>query len=173
MNYYFTYWFFVQFFFWFYRTNTFFGLCFIRFQIILKETILLFRFRSPLLTKSLLIYFPQVTKMFQFTWFFSMRVSPFGYLYFSVPSVQFSLFASFRVRPRHPWEALSFLLYVMSYYVYFKNYMFDWYIAYLIPIFTVFSCIRCFIFRFEMLLKSFFAAQMSHEPNWFIYLFYH
>ena len=153
MNYYFTYWFFVQFFFWFYRTNTFFGLCFIRFQIILKETILLFRF--------------------QFTWFFSMRVSPFGYLYFSVPSVQFSLFASFRVRPRHPWEALSFLLYVMSYYVYFKNYMFDWYIAYLIPIFTVFSCIRCFIFRFEMLLKSFFAAQMSHEPTWFIYLFYH
>jgi len=48
-----------------------------------------------------------------------------------------------------------------------------WYIAYLIPIFTVFSCIRCFIFRFEMLLKSFFAAQMSHEPNWFICLFYH
>ena len=143
------------------------------FKSFLKETILLFRFRSPLLTKSLLIYFPQVTKMFQFTWFFSMRVSPFGYLYFSVPSVQFSLFASFRVRPRHPWEALSFLLYVMSYYVYFKNYMFDWYIAYLIPIFTVFSCIRCFIFRFEMLLKSFFAAQMSHEPNWFIYLFYH
>ena len=71
MNYYFTYWFFVQFFFWFYRTNTFFGLCFIRFQIILKETILLFRFRSPLLTKSLLIYFPQATKMFQFAWFFT------------------------------------------------------------------------------------------------------
>lgn len=39
-----------------------------------------------------------------------MRVSPFGYLYFSVPSIQFSLFASFRIRPRHPWEALSFLL---------------------------------------------------------------
>ena len=38
-----------------------------------------------------------------------MRVSPFGYLYFSVPSIQFSLFASFRIRPRHPWEALSFL----------------------------------------------------------------
>ena len=55
----------------FYRTNTFFGLCFIRFQIILKATILLFRFRSPLLTKSLLIYFPQATKMFQFAWFFS------------------------------------------------------------------------------------------------------
>ena len=109
MNDYFTYWFLIQFFLWFYRTNTFFGLCFIRFQTLSKETILFFRFRSPLLTKSLLIYFPQVTKMFQFTWFFSMRVSPFGYLYFSVPSVQFSLFASFRVRPRHPWEALSFL----------------------------------------------------------------
>ena len=83
------------------------------FKSFLKETILLFRFRSPLLTKSLLIYFPQVTKMFQFTWFFSMRVSPFGYLYFAVPSVQFSLFASFRVRPRHPWEALSFLLFLV------------------------------------------------------------
>ena len=40
-------------------------------------------------------------------------------------------------------------------------FVFDWYIAYLIPIFTVFSCIRRFIFRFGMLLKSFFAAQCS------------
>jgi len=37
----------------------------------------------------------------------------------------------------------------------------------LVPIFTVFSCIRRFIFRFGMLLKSFFAAQWFHEPNWF------
>jgi hypothetical protein len=51
--------------------------------------------------------------------------------------------------------------------------LFFWDIASLVSVFTVFSCIRCFIFRFEMLLKSFFAAQMSHEPNWFICLFYH
>ena len=56
----------------FYRTNTFFGLCFIRFQIVSVRNIsLFFRFRSPLLTKSLLISFPQATKMFQFAWFFS------------------------------------------------------------------------------------------------------
>ena len=59
----------------------------------------------------------------------------------------------------------------MSYYVYFKNYMFDWYIAYLIPIFTVFSCIRCFIFRFEMLLKSFFAAQCPMNRIGFLVYF--
>lgn len=112
---------FIHSFFRFYRTITFYGLCFIRFQIVFERNIsLFFRFRSPLLTKSLLISFPQATKMFQFAWFFFldcfiinifynifiiklyMRVSPFGYLYFSVPSIQFSLFASFRIRPRHP-----------------------------------------------------------------------
>ena len=45
-----------------------------------------------------------------------------------------------------------------------------WYIAYLIPILTVFSCIRCFIFRFEMLLKSFFAAQCPmNRIGFFVY----
>ena len=68
---------FSQFFLWFYRTNTFFGLCFIRFQILSKKTILFFRFRSPLLTKSRLIYFPQATKMFQFAWFFFLEGFPF------------------------------------------------------------------------------------------------
>ena len=63
---------FIHSFFRFYRTITFYGLCFIRFQIVFERNIsLFFRFRSPLLTKSLLIYFPQATKMFQFAWFFS------------------------------------------------------------------------------------------------------
>ena len=77
-----------------------------------------------------------------------MRVSPFGYLYFSVPSIQFSLFASFRIRPRHPWEALLFLFYFLVH-------------CDMVPVFTVFSCIRCFISRFGMLLKSFLAAQCT------------
>ena len=63
---------FIHSFFRFYRTITFYGLCFIRFQIAFERNIsLFFRFRSPLLTKSLLISFPQATKMFQFAWFFS------------------------------------------------------------------------------------------------------
>lgn len=136
----------------FYRTNTFFGLCFIRFQIVLVRNIsLFFRFRSPLLTKSLLISFPQATKMFQFAWFFSWGfplldtcISPFPpYSFrFSRPFV-FDL--GIHEKPFH----FFYIICRLSF----------WDIASLIPVFTVFSCIRCFIARFEKLLQSFFVAQ--------------
>ena len=143
----------------------------------LRNISLFFRFRSPLLTKSLLISFPQATKMFQFAWFFTWGfplldtcISPFPpYSFrFSRPFV-FDL--GIHEKPFHFFYMLWVIMCLCVFVCVCVCYI--WYIAYLIPIFTVFSCIRCFIFRFEMLLKSFFAAQMSHEPNWFIYLFYH
>jgi hypothetical protein len=51
--------------------------------------------------------------------------------------------------------------------------LFFWDIASLVSVFTVFSCIRCFIARFGMLLQSFFAAQCPiNRIGWFFF-YYH
>ena len=157
---------FIHSFFRFYGTNTLYGLCFIRFQIVLyKETFLsFFAFARHYLRNLFWFLFLKLLRCFSSLGSFFMRVSPFGYLHFSVPSMQFSLFASFRIRPRHPWEALSFLFKSMCS-------LFFWDIASLVSVFTVFSCIRCFIFRFGMLLKSFFAAQCTMNRIGFWYFF--
>ena len=80
------------------------------FKSFLKETFLsFFAFARHYLRNLFWFLFLKLLRCFSSLGSFFMRVSPFGYLYFSVPSIQFSLFASFRIRPRHPWEALSFL----------------------------------------------------------------
>ena len=117
-----------------------------------KKQFSFFAFARHYLRNLFWFLFLKLLRCFSSLGSFFMRVSPFGYLHFSVPSIQFSLFASFRIRPRHPWEALSFLFKSMCS-------LFFWDIASLVSVFTVFSCIRCFIARFEMLLQSFFAAQ--------------
>jgi len=57
------------------------ALFYIRFFITNKRILGLICFRSPLLTESLLIFFPLVTKMFQFTKFFFFLVFFWGYLW--------------------------------------------------------------------------------------------
>lgn len=62
-------------------------------------------FRSPLLTLSLLIFFPPVTKMFQFTgyYFYLFWISPLGYLGFLISPPSFSFFLRpFLLHPSHP-----------------------------------------------------------------------
>ena len=62
-------------------------------------------FRSPLLTLSLLIYFPPVTKMFQFTgyYFYLFWISPLGNLGFLISPPSFSFFLRpFLLHPSHP-----------------------------------------------------------------------
>ena len=118
---------FIHSFFRFYGTNTLYGLRFIRFQIVLyKETFLsFFAFARHYLRNLFWFLFLKLLRCFSSLGSFFMRVSPFGYLHFSVPSIQFSLFASFRIRPRHPWEALSFLFvfwYIASFFL-FSQYL--------------------------------------------------
>ena len=74
-----------------------------------KQQFSYFAFARHYLRNLVWFIFLKLLRCFSSLGSFLMEVSPFGYLYFSVPSIQFSLFASFRIRPRHPWEALSFL----------------------------------------------------------------
>ena len=74
-----------------------------------KQQFSYFAFARHYLRNLFWFIFLKLLRCFSSLGSFLMEVSPFGYLYFSVPSIQFSLFASFRIRPRHPWEALSFL----------------------------------------------------------------
>ena len=74
-----------------------------------KQQFSYFAFARHYLRNLVWFIFLKLLRCFSSLGSFLMEVSLFGYLYFSVPSIQFSLFASFRIRPRHPWEALSFL----------------------------------------------------------------
>lgn len=118
------------------------------FKLFRKKQFSFFAFVRHYLRNLFWFIFLKLLRCFSSLGSFLLEVSPFGYLYFSVPSIQFSLFASFRIRPRHPWEALLFLFYFLVH-------------CDMVPVFTVFSCIRCFISRFGMLLKSFLAAQCT------------
>ena len=123
-----------------------------------KQQFSYFAFARHYLRNLFWFIFLKLLRCFSSLGSFLLGVSPFGHLYFSVPSIQLSLFASFRIRPRHPWEALTFLFYFLVH-------------CDMVPVFTVFSCIRCFISRFGMLLKSFFAAQCTMNRIGFLVFF--
>ena len=81
------------------------------FQIFLKKKHLFFQFRSPLLSKSPLIYSHKVTEMFHFTFFF--------FLYF----LNINLFH--HLREFSLWKNIIYYFYFLYFFVYYTSIFYD------------------------------------------------